>query len=193
MNIIEYTALVLCCTRVSNELGAGNPEAARLSVIVAMVIAAIEPIMVAIALFSCRYIFGYLFSNEKEVVNYVAEMIPLLCISVLMDNVQAVLSGVARGTGWQHIGAYVTLGAYLLCGNSSSCCFVFWSKFERKGSLDRNIDRVYCSSILLSLLAIRTGKNRQAKRGKECLKGQSQQTMNQLEEAQKEEKGKEKG
>ena len=58
-----------------------------------MVIAAIESITVAIALFSCRHVLGYLFSNEKQVVNYVAEMIPLLCISVLMDSLQAVLSG----------------------------------------------------------------------------------------------------
>lgn len=58
-----------------------------------MVIAAIEPIIVAIALFSCRHKFGYLFSNEQKVVNYIAEMIPLLCISLLVDSLQAVLSG----------------------------------------------------------------------------------------------------
>ena len=85
--------LLLCSTRVSNELGAGNPQAARLSVIVAMVIAATEPIIVAIVFFCCRNDFGYLFSNEKEVVNYVAEMVPLQSISVLMDSLQAVLSG----------------------------------------------------------------------------------------------------
>ena len=85
--------LLLCSTRISNELGAGNPQTARLSVIVAIVIAAIEPILVAIALFSCRHVFGYLFSNEKQVVNYIAEMIPLLCISVFMDSLQGVLSG----------------------------------------------------------------------------------------------------
>ncbi|OMP04682.1 Multi antimicrobial extrusion protein [Corchorus olitorius] len=84
---------VMVCTRVSNELGAGNPQAARFAVGVAMVLAAIEPLIVSITLFCCRYIYGYLFSNEAEVVNYVAEMLPLLCISVIMDSLQAVLSG----------------------------------------------------------------------------------------------------
>lgn len=46
-----------------------------------------------IVLFSCRHIFGYIFSNEEEVVNYIAEMIPLLCISLFMDSIQGVLSG----------------------------------------------------------------------------------------------------
>ena len=85
--------LLLFSTRVSNELGAGNPQAARLSVIVVMVIAAMEPIIVSTALFCCRYFFGYLFSNEVEVIDYIREMIPILCIQVVMDSLQAVLSG----------------------------------------------------------------------------------------------------
>uniref|UniRef100_A0A0A9F157 Protein DETOXIFICATION n=1 Tax=Arundo donax TaxID=35708 RepID=A0A0A9F157_ARUDO len=43
-------------------------------------------------------------------------MVPLLSISVLTDNLQGVLSGVSRGCGWQHLGAYVNLGAFYLVG-----------------------------------------------------------------------------
>lgn len=119
-----------------------------------MVLAAIEPIMVAITLFCCRYVYGYLFSNEKEVVNYVREMIPLLCIWVIMDSVQAVLSGVARGTGWQHIGAYVNLGAYYLLGVPVAVVLCFALNLRGKGLW---IGILAGSTVQASLLALVTG------------------------------------
>jgi hypothetical protein len=36
---------------------------------------------------------GYAYSNEKEVVDYVAKMVPLLCLSVRLDSLLGVLSG----------------------------------------------------------------------------------------------------
>ncbi|XP_022728016.1 protein DETOXIFICATION 8-like [Durio zibethinus] len=151
---VPYGISAAASTRVSNELGAGNPQAAQLSVIVAMVIAAIEPLVVAIVLFCCRYDFGYLFSNEKEIVNYVAEMIPLLCISVLMDSLQAVLSGVSRGTGWQHIGAYVNLGAYYLVGVPVAAVLCFGLNLRGKGLW---MGILAGSTVQASLLALVTG------------------------------------
>ncbi|XP_022771980.1 protein DETOXIFICATION 3-like [Durio zibethinus] len=151
---VPYGISAAASTRVSNELGAGNPQAARLSVIVAMVIAIIEPIIVATALFSCRHVFGYIFSNEKQVVNYVAEMIPLLCISVLIDSIQAVLSGVARGTGCQHIGAYVNLGAFYLVGIPLAAVLCFGLNLRGQGLW---IGIVAGISVQASLLALVTG------------------------------------
>jgi len=84
---------LICSTRVSNELGAGNPEGARQAVRVVMFIVIIETIIVSASLFALRRIVGYAYSNEKEVTDYVMEMIPLVCISVIMDSLQGVLSG----------------------------------------------------------------------------------------------------
>ena len=80
-------------TRVSNELGAGNPELARMAVKVGMSMATTETIIVSTALFFSRQIVGYAYSNEKPIVNHVAAMAPLLCISLVTDSIQVVLSG----------------------------------------------------------------------------------------------------
>lgn len=77
----------------SNELGAGRPQAARLAVNAAMIITAVVMVTVSLTLYSCRNILGYAFTNEKEVIDYVTEMIPLICLTVIMDNLQGVLSG----------------------------------------------------------------------------------------------------
>ncbi|KAL5745080.1 hypothetical protein ACOSP7_026226 [Xanthoceras sorbifolium] len=120
-------------TRVSNELGAGHPETARLAVSVVTVLAIAEAVLVGITLYCCRYLLGYAFSNERDVVNYVAELVPLLSVSVTMDSLQAVLSGVARGSGWQHIGAYVNLGAYYLVGIPVAAVLCFVLDLRGKG------------------------------------------------------------
>ncbi|WOK99921.1 protein DETOXIFICATION 12-like [Canna indica] len=126
LSIFLNTVLLLYCipfgvscaasTRVSNELGAGNPRGAQLVVRVSMFIAISEAALVSGALLAMRRILGYAYSNEEEVVNYVAEMVPLVSYSVITDNLQAVLSGIARGSGWQHLGAYINLGAFYLVG-----------------------------------------------------------------------------
>ncbi|PRQ38510.1 putative multi antimicrobial extrusion protein [Rosa chinensis] len=96
--------------------GAGNPQAARVAVQAAVFLSVTEAIIVSTTLFCCRYVLGSAFSSETQVADYVAVMTPLICLSVFMDSLQAVLSGVARGSGWQHLGAYVNLGAFYLVG-----------------------------------------------------------------------------
>ncbi|MBA0714220.1 hypothetical protein Golax_013205 [Gossypium laxum] len=79
-------------TRVSNELGAGNPEAARLAVNVVIAMAIFEALLVGSILMLIRNILGYAYSNEVEVVKYVAALLPLVATSNLLDSLQCVLS-----------------------------------------------------------------------------------------------------
>ncbi|KAK8914190.1 MATE efflux family protein 5 [Platanthera zijinensis] len=122
---IPYGLGSAASTRVSNELGAGNPERAQVAVRVVASIAIVQSLLVSMAILSLRRVVGYAYSNEKEVVDYVWKMIPLVSISVIMDSCQGVLSGIARGCGWQHIGAYVNLGAYYLVGIPTAVVLAF--------------------------------------------------------------------
>lgn len=83
----------LCSTRVSNELGAGKPRVARTAVCCLMFITAAELILVSGTLFVSRHVFGYSFSSDKEVVDAVSSMAPLVCLSVIIDGLQGVFSG----------------------------------------------------------------------------------------------------
>lgn len=80
-------------TRVSNELGAGNPQGARRAACGVVAIGMVNGLVISSVLFATRRVFGYTFSNEKEVVNYVTVMAPLICVSVIIDSLQGVLSG----------------------------------------------------------------------------------------------------
>ncbi|KAK4393585.1 protein DETOXIFICATION 14 [Sesamum angolense] len=130
---IQYAFGAAASTRVSNELGAGKAQAAQLAVSTVLVMSIVEFVIASTIIFVCRHSLGYLFSNEKGVVYYIKEMTPFLCISIVFDSLQAVFSGVARGSGWQHIGAYVNLGAYYVVGIPVSLLLGFVLALKGKG------------------------------------------------------------
>lgn len=68
-------------------------QKARVAVYAVIFMAVTETIVVSATLFASRRVFGYVFSNEKQVVDYVTTMAPLVCLSVIMDSLQGVFSG----------------------------------------------------------------------------------------------------
>lgn len=80
-------------TRASNEKGGGDLEAAKIAVWAVTFIGVIEGVVVSIVEFSCRHVLGEAYSNNKQVVEYVADMTPLIFISIFMESLQGVLSG----------------------------------------------------------------------------------------------------
>lgn len=115
-------------TRVSNELGAGNPQAARLAVVASMFLTVSESVIIGSTVFASRSVFGYIFSNEKEVVDYVTSISPLICLSVIADSLHGVLSGqfyffhnIVSASSMYVVINFLQLRAYVLlsfCSNS---------------------------------------------------------------------------
>ncbi|VAI81853.1 unnamed protein product [Triticum turgidum subsp. durum] len=112
-------------TRVSNELGAGRPDAARLATQVIMLLGVVSSISVSLAIVLMRNLWGYAYSNDKEVVEYISRIMPIIAVAFLFDDMQCVLSGIVRGCGFQKIGSYVNLSAYYLVGIPAALCFAF--------------------------------------------------------------------
>ena len=112
-------------TRVSNELGAGRPQAARLAARVVVLLALIVGMSEGLVMVLVRDLWGYAYSNEEEVARYTARMMPVLAVSVMLDSQQCVLSGVVRGSGRQKTGAFINLAAYYLAGIPAAFAFAF--------------------------------------------------------------------
>ncbi|KAE9600240.1 putative multi antimicrobial extrusion protein [Lupinus albus] len=151
-------------TRISNELGAGHPKVARLAVVVVLILTLVLAILVGTVMILIRNIWGYAYSNEVEVVKYVATMMPILATSSFLEALQSVLSGVARGCGWQKIGAFVNLGSYYLVGIPVSIVFAFVLHIGGKGLWLGIICAVFVQSICLSIITIRTNWEQEAKK-----------------------------
>ncbi|OIW06959.1 hypothetical protein TanjilG_18347 [Lupinus angustifolius] len=112
-------------SRVSNELGAGNAQGALLALRVMMVIAILAGTTIGLVTISVRNVWGKLYSNEDEVIHYVAKMMLLLALSDFLDGFQCVLSGAARGCGWQNLCVLINFIAYYVVGIPSAIIFAF--------------------------------------------------------------------
>ncbi|KAL7141656.1 hypothetical protein ABFS83_08G068400 [Erythranthe nasuta] len=159
---IPYSFGAAASTVISNELGASKPEAARVTLHAVLVLSIAELLLASILVVICGPILGYVFSQEKEVVEYVKQMAPFLSVSIIMDGLQAVLSGVARGSGWQHIGAYVNLGSYYLVGTPLALLLAFVFDLNGKGLWTGLAAGATVQSIALSLVTCFTNWNKQA-------------------------------
>jgi len=143
-------------TRVGNELGAGRPQAAKGSVVIAVSFGLVEGFLMATLLFSVRHQWGKVFSNEGEVIDYVARCIPLLTTMQIMDSIQGVLSGVARGCGWQAFGAAANLGAYYIVGLPAAITLAFVYDLKGRGLWLGMILGIVTQTVTLSILTYMT-------------------------------------
>ncbi|XP_050936961.1 protein DETOXIFICATION 16-like isoform X5 [Cucumis melo] len=154
-------------TRVSNELGAGRSAAAKLAGCVVVSMATIEGLLLAIILVLIRNVWGYAYSSEPEVVEYLANMLPIVAISSFLDGLQCVLSGIARGCGWQKIGAYVNLGSYYIVGIPSAVLLAFVLHVGGKGLWFGIILALVVQVLSLATITIRTNWDQEAKKATE--------------------------
>ncbi|CDY14557.1 BnaC03g49020D [Brassica napus] len=102
--------------RVANELGAGNGKGAKFATIVSVTQSLIIGLFfwVNIMLFHNQIV--HVFSSSEAVLTAVNKLTILLALTVLLNSVQPVLSGVAVGSGWQSYVAYINLGCYYCIG-----------------------------------------------------------------------------
>lgn len=93
MNVSLVVTSSTFSTRVSNELGAGRPQIASLAVCVAASMVVTEGITAAAVMTLGHRVWGYCYSREERVVEYVGEMLLIISVSHFFDGIQSVLSG----------------------------------------------------------------------------------------------------
>ncbi|KAM1808166.1 hypothetical protein ACFX11_031083 [Malus domestica] len=154
--MITYGLSAAASTRVSNELGAGNPEKAKNAMAVTLKLSILLALIVDLALAFGHNLWAGAFSDSSAIIKLFASMTPLLLISILADSVQGVLSGVARGCGWQHLAVYVNLGTFYLVGMTIAGVLAFKLKLYAKGLWIGLICGLSCQTVLLLVVTLRT-------------------------------------
>ncbi|KAJ7559509.1 hypothetical protein O6H91_04G088500 [Diphasiastrum complanatum] len=165
MYMVPFGLSAAVSTRVSNELGAGHPQAAKFAVKVNVVMAALEGVVMATLLLSVlRNVDGWAFTNDAKVVEYVYQCMPFLAALVFMDAIQGVLSGVARGCGWQDLGAYTNLGSFYILGLPCATILAFVFHSNDLGLWIGMIVGMAVKTAALFLITLFTDWDKQAKK-----------------------------
>ncbi|XP_058072490.1 protein DETOXIFICATION 40-like [Magnolia sinica] len=147
--------------RVSNELGARNPKSASFSVMIVTLTAFIISVIVALVVLSLRDVISYAFTEGEAVANAVSDLCPLLCITLILNGVQPVLSGVAVGCGWQTFVAYVNVGCYYIIGIPLGALLGFKFDLGAKGIWTGMIGGTVMQTLILLWVTFRADWNKE--------------------------------
>ncbi|KAK9924061.1 hypothetical protein M0R45_032449 [Rubus argutus] len=156
--------------RVSNELGAGHPKVARFSVYVVNMTSVVISVIFSVIVLIFRVQLSKLFASDTEVIKAVSDLTPLLAISIFLNGIQPVLSGVAIGSGWQAAVAYVNLFCYYFIGLPIGCVLGFKLGMGVAGIWWGMIIGVFLQTLALVILTARTNWNTQVEKAAERLK-----------------------
>ncbi|KAF5474782.1 hypothetical protein F2P56_006646 [Juglans regia] len=142
--------------RVSNELGAGNPKSAAFAVIIVNLVSFIVAIIEAVVVLALRDVISYAFTSGETVANAVSDLCPFLAVTLVLNGIQPVLSGVAVGCGWQAFVAYVNVGCYYVVGIPLGCLLGFKFDLGAKGIWSGMIGGTMMQTFILLWVTFRT-------------------------------------
>ncbi|XP_074331660.1 protein DETOXIFICATION 40-like [Apium graveolens] len=155
--------------RVGNELGGGNPKSAAFSVLVVNSVSFSIAVVEAIVVLSLRNVISYAFTGGETVAKAVSELCPLLAVSLILNGVQPVLSGVAVGCGWQAFVAYVNVGCYYGVGIPLGFLLGFKYNFGVKGIWSGMIGGTMMQTFILLWTTCRTDWNKEVEKSRKRL------------------------
>ncbi|ESR60081.1 hypothetical protein CICLE_v10018340mg [Citrus x clementina] len=159
--------------RVSNELGAAHPRVAKFSVIVVNATGILISIVFCAIVLIFRVGLSKLFTSDSEVIEAVSNLTPLLAISVFLNGIQPILSGVAIGSGWQAVVAYVNLATYYIIGLPIGCILGFKTILGVAGIWWGMIIGVLLQTTTLIILTARTNWNTEVEKAADRLRKSS--------------------
>lgn len=168
MNIFGWAIMVAMganaatSVRVSNELGAAHPRTAKFSVVVVVITSFSIGVLLSLILIITRRQYPSAFTNNNEVKKVVYALTPLLATSIVINNVQPVLSGVAIGAGWQALVAYVNVGCYYIFGIPLGLLLGYKLDMGVQGIWYGMLSGTIAQTLILFWLTYRTNWNKEA-------------------------------
>ncbi|CAN8291820.1 unnamed protein product [Cochlearia groenlandica] len=190
MNIVGWPIMVAfgfnaaVSVRVSNELGAEHPRRAKFLLIVALITSVTSGVAISMILIVFRDKYPAMFSDDEEVRKLVKQLTPLLALTIVINNIQPVLSGVAVGAGWQGIVAYVNIGCYYLCGIPIGLVLGCKMKLGVKGIWTGMVTGTVVQTCVLLVIIYKTNWDKEASMAGARIKKWSGETSNQKAEIQ---------
>ena len=103
-------------TIVGNALGSGDATTAKFSTLLAPAMTLGVSTIIAGVLLTCQSTSGRIFTSDGSVLDVVFILIPILAVYVVVDGVQASLSGILKGMGKQRFGGPIVIFSYYVVG-----------------------------------------------------------------------------
>ncbi|TQD82956.1 hypothetical protein C1H46_031466 [Malus baccata] len=156
--------------RVSNELGLGRPRTAKYAVYVTVGQSLLFGIICMILILITKDYFAVLFTTSKELQHSVSNLAVLLGVTMILNSVQPVISGVAIGGGWQGLVAYINLGSYYIFGLPLGIVLGYVADWGVKGIWGGMICGTALQTLMLVIILYRTNWNKEVEQTTDRMK-----------------------
>ncbi|KAJ8427950.1 hypothetical protein Cgig2_023245 [Carnegiea gigantea] len=113
---VMLASLLMFVYQMSSDQGDHKQPICKYSVYVRVFQSLLIGLLCMVLILIARDYFAVIFTNIKELQQAVAHVAWLLGITMVLNDVQPVISGVAVGGGWQALVAYINLGSYYVFG-----------------------------------------------------------------------------
>lgn len=101
-----------CSTIVGNALGAGKAHLARNSTFIAPVLGLLGCLVLSAFILPSGRLLGSIFSDDKEVIDLVASLVPFIAAYIVSDGQQTCFTGVIKGVGKQGVAGPIVVFSY---------------------------------------------------------------------------------
>ncbi|KAK6136800.1 hypothetical protein DH2020_029470 [Rehmannia glutinosa] len=160
--------------RVSNELGANNPKAAKFSVVVSVVTSTLFGVVFTAAILATRDYFPRLFSDKQEVIKETSKLGYFLAATIFLNSIQPIFSGtfagVAVGAGWQLSVALINVGCYYVFGLPFGALLGYKFDLGVKGIWLGMLAGCLLQTVILILYVLRANWSKEALQAEERLR-----------------------
>ncbi|KAK4476598.1 hypothetical protein RD792_015756 [Penstemon davidsonii] len=162
--------------RVSNELGSGHPRAAKYSVFVTIVESLLIGMLSMLLIIATKNHFAIIFTNSERMQKAVADLAYLLALTMFLNSIQPVISGVAVGGGWQGLVAYINLVCYYIIGLPIGFLLGYKTKLGVQGIWMGMILGTFLQTLILLIIVWKTNWNEEVAQASERMRRWSGQS-----------------
>ncbi|KAL6533211.1 hypothetical protein OROMI_027323 [Orobanche minor] len=169
MNVNSWEAMVFVGINAAISSGLerawhGTSKSSKILVYVTLFQSLLIGILCMIIVLATRNHFSIIFSDSEDMRRAVAQLSGFLGITMLLNSIQPVISGVAIGGGWQALVAYINLASYYVFGLPFGYLLGYW---DFGGGM---IAGVALQTLLLVLMLYKTNWNKEVEQTTERMR-----------------------
>ncbi|KAH9690537.1 protein DETOXIFICATION 27 [Citrus sinensis] len=154
-SMIPLGFLAATGVRVANELGAGNANGAKFAAIVSVLNSLLVGLCFLSIIIATPEKLAMIFTSSSAVITMVNELAILLALTILLNCIQPVLTGVAVGCGWQALVAFVNIGSYYIVGVPLGVFLGWLLHFDIRGIWTGMISGTVVQTVILCVITIK--------------------------------------
>ncbi|KAL3538938.1 hypothetical protein ACH5RR_002304 [Cinchona calisaya] len=160
MIAIGFNAAV--SVRVSNELGAGKPKTAKLSIVVNVLTSGLLGVVFAAIVVGTKSQFPSIFTDKPQVMSKTSKLGYVLAASMFLNSIQLVLNGVAVGAGWQFSVALLNIICYYAIGLPIGAVLGYKVNMAVQGIWWAMLGGSFLQTVALLVIILRTNWQKEA-------------------------------